>query len=115
MTVLQLRNDDVQIIPILVLDAAGDVVQAPPGDAFTVVSSDPSKLNAVVGQSSSGAQAVRINALVRLATGLSFTVNDSAGLKAFAEEVDIVEDTTPAAIGLDLAATEHEAQAVPTA
>ena len=111
---LQLPNDVVRTIPILANDAAGDVVPAPTGDTFSVVSSNPASLNAVIGQTVSGAPAVVINALVQVSPGLSFTVSDSAGLAAFTENVDIVQDTAPKAIGLDLAGETDAAQPVPT-
>lgn len=112
---LQLLNDEVMHIGILVLDAAGDTVPADPADVFTVVSSNPASLNAVIGTMASGAPAVVINALVVASPGLSFTVSDSAGLVVFTEQVDIVGDTKAVAIGLDLANPETSPQPVPTA
>jgi hypothetical protein len=111
----QLKNDAVDTIPILVRDAAGDVVPAPASDVFTVTSNNPLSLNVVMGQTAAGNPAVVANALVQVSPGLSFTVSDSAGLKAFDEGLDIVADTAPAAIGLDLANVTSATQAVPTA
>lgn len=111
---LQLPNDEVLTIGILVLDAAGDTVPAPSGDTFTVVSSNPASLDAVIGATPSGQPAVVMNALVQASLGLTVTVSDSAGLKAFTETVDIVADTKPAAVGLDLAHATSVVQPVPT-
>ena len=111
---LQLSNDVVETITILTLDAAGVVVPAPIGDTFTVVSSNPASLNAVMGTNAAGNPAVVINALVAASPGLTFTVSDSAGLTSFTETVDIVADTKPAAIGLDLTDIASVAQPAPT-
>jgi|SRR5712671_2517644 len=111
---LQLKNDVIETIPILTKDAAGDVVPAPAGDVFSVVSSNPASLNAAIGVDVAGHPAVVINALVQLSPGLSFTVSDSAGLTAFREDVDIVADVTPTAVGLDLTNITSAPQPVPT-
>ena len=114
MASLELSNAVVETITILTRDAAGDVVPAPAGDVFTVVSSNPASLNAVIGADSKGAPAVVINALVQASPGLSFTVSDSAGLAVFTEDVDIVSDLTPKALGLDLANIESASQPIPS-
>jgi hypothetical protein len=111
---LQLKNDEVMHIGILTLDNVGGIVPAAAGDVFSVVSSNPASLNAVIGTMASGAPAVVINALVQESPGLTFTVSDSAGLAVFTETVDIVIDTTPTAMGLDLTTIETSAQPVPT-
>lgn len=110
-----LKNDAVVTIGILATDDAHDVVPAPANDAFSVVSSDPAKLHAAIGTNAAGHPAVIINALVRAATGLSFKVSDTAGLAAITQEVDIVDDTTPKAVGLDLAGAASAPQPVPPA
>src|SRR5579864_4387965 len=46
---LQLMNDEVMTIGILTLDNVGGTVPAAAGDVFTVVSSNPASLNAVMG------------------------------------------------------------------
>ncbi len=112
---LQLLNDEVMTIGILTLDNVGGTVPAAAGDVFTVVSSAPASLNAVMGTTAAGGPAVVINALVQVSPGLSFTVSDSAGLAAFTENVDIVDDTTPAAIGIDLTNATSVSQPAPTA
>jgi len=120
MSTTQLPNDEVLSIPIVVLDADGAVVPAPAGDVFTVVSSDPTKLGAVVGVMPAGPlaghPAVAINALIQASTPgvLSITVSDSAGLAIDTMGVDIVADTTPKAIGLDLTDAQAVPQPVPT-
>jgi|ERR1700733_5024914 len=112
---LQLKNDQVMTIGILTVDNMGTIVPAPVGDVYTVVSSLPASLNAVIGATAAGGPAVVLNALVEISPGLSFTVSDSAGLEAFTENVDIVEDFTPSAVGLDIADATSVAQALPTA
>lgn len=110
----ELPNDEVVTIPILVDDSSGDPVPAPAGDTFSVTSSSPS-LNAIIGATAAGNPAVVINATVKASPGLSFTVSDSAGLTSFTQMVDIVPDTTPSAITLDLADATEVSQPVPTA
>jgi hypothetical protein len=52
--------------------------------------------------------------LVQASPGLSITVSDSAGLSSFTQLVDIVQDATPKAIMLDVAAATEVSQPVPT-
>jgi hypothetical protein len=117
MATWQLKNDKVDTFTILVLDPAGGVVPAPSGDVFAVTSSDSTKLNAVIGQDSKGNPAVVINALIQQSTpgSLSYTLSDSAGLTKFVEQVDIVQDVTPTALGVDLTNVEETSQPVPSA
>ncbi len=110
----ELLNDEVVTIPILTDDAGGDPVPAPAGDTFSVVSSNPASLNAVIGTTSAGNPAVVINALVQQSPGLTIVVSDSAGLSAFTQIVDIVADTTPKAITLDIADATEVSQPTPT-
>jgi hypothetical protein len=112
---LQLKNDTIMTIGILVFDAIGNVGPAPAGDVFAVVSSNPASLNAVIGTTAAGAPAVVLNALVQVSPGLSIEISDSSGLTVFDEAVDIVEDFSPTATGLDLANAEISAQPIPTA
>ena len=91
----ELSNDWVLIIPIHVTTATGVVVPAPAGDTFTVVSSDPASLAAVVGADASGNPIVTVNALVDLASNITVTLTDSTGLVASTAIFDIVADTTP--------------------
>jgi hypothetical protein len=111
----ELPNDVVRTIGILTETAAGTVEPAPAGDVFTVVSSNPASLNAVIGATAAGNPAVVLNALVDVSPGLSVVVSDSAGLVALTQLVDIVMDVTPTNIQLDLANATSVAQPVPTA
>jgi hypothetical protein len=115
----ELVNDAVVDIMITTIDAAGNLVPAPAGDTFTVVSSDTASLNAVIGTMPSGAFAgktsLRINALVQLKAGMTVTVSDSAGLSTDVQTIDIVADATAKAITLDLVDAVLTPQAVPAA
>jgi len=111
----ELLNDEVVTIPILTDDASGDPVPAPAGDTFTVVSSNPASLGAAIGATAAGNPAVVLTPLVRVSPGLSITVNDSAKLSSYTQAVDIVADTTPQAITLDIADATEVSQPVPTA
>ncbi|HEY0341118.1 MAG TPA: hypothetical protein VGC34_09955 [Steroidobacteraceae bacterium] len=99
---IQLPNDEIVGYHILALDAEGDVVNAPAGDAYAVKVSDPASLNAVITTDVRGAPIVKFNALVATASGITFEVSDTAGEKVFDGAVDIVVDTRPVAVGLDL-------------
>jgi hypothetical protein len=110
----ELASDEVATITILVRDAGGDVVSAPSGDTFSVTSSLPNSLAATIGADAHGAPAVVLTPLVVASPGISISVSDSAGLAAFTQVVDVVADTTPKAIGLDLATVEETPQATPT-
>lgn len=105
----EIPNDIIATIPILVDDAAGEPVPAPAGDVFTAVSSSPSLGVAINGSS------LVLTPLVQASPGISVTVSDSAGLASFTQIVDIVQDTTPKAITLDLAHVTGAPQPVPTA
>lgn len=111
----ELPNDEIDTITIKTQNAAGTTEPAPAGDVFTVVSSNPASLNAVLGTDAGGAPAVVMNALVQESPGITVTVSDSAGLSAFVLTVDIVVDVTPTNIILDIADATHTSQAVPTA
>jgi hypothetical protein len=114
---IQLANDEILIIPILTDNADGMPVPPPAGDTFSVSSSSPS-LSAVIDTTTlvpPGTPGVKINATVQVSPGLSFTVADSSGLMAFTQGVDIVADTTPKLITLDVAHEVVQSQAVPTA
>jgi hypothetical protein len=114
---IPLPNDEVLIVPILTDDTAGVPVPPPAGDIFSVVSSSPS-LTAVIDTTTlvpAGTPGVKINAMVQVSPGLSFTVSDSAGLTTIVQGVDIVADTTPKAITLDIAHAVVQTQPVPAA
>ena len=111
----ELPNDEIVSIPIMTTNAAGVTEPNPAGDTFSVVSSNPASLNAVIGTMADGTTpAVVINALVQVSPGLTITVSDSAGLAAFTLTVDIVQDVTPANIVLDVADATKTSQPVPT-
>ena len=102
----ELADDTVAAIAIHTVDAAGDVVPAPAGDVFSAVSSDSTKMTAMIGTMPSGpmagAVALILTPLVKLAPGLSATVTDTAALTMEVLPVDIVADLTPKAISLDV-------------
>jgi hypothetical protein len=112
---LQLDSDTIATLTILVYDASGAIVPAPSGDQFSVVSSNPASLGAAIGKDANGNPAVVLTPLVQASPGLSVTVSDSIGLAAFTEGVDIVEDTVPKALGLDLVHAATASQPVPSA
>jgi hypothetical protein len=114
---IELANDEVLIIPILTDDSVGVPVPPPAGDTFAVVSSSPS-LVATIDTTTlvpAGTPGVKLVPTVQVSPGLSFTVSDSAGLTAFVQGVDIVADTTPKAITLDIANEVVQSQPVPAA
>ena len=109
----QLPNDWVVTATIVVQDAAGDMVPAPAGDVFSVVSNNPASLQAVMGTDADGNPAVVFNALVQVSPGVSMTISDSAGLTVDTVMIDIVQDMMPVAVGLNLATITHVTQPVP--
>jgi len=110
-----LLNDEVYNIPILTKDANGDVVPAPAGDVFSVVSSDPTSLGVAIGQTASGAPACIATPLKQTATGITITLSDSDGLTSDIETVDIGPDVAPKSDFLNLAGATTTPQAVPPA
>jgi hypothetical protein len=111
----QLQNDWVVSVPVVAHDAAGDVVPAPSGDVFSVSADNAASLNVAIGTMSNGNPAIVMNALVQVSPGINVTLSDSAGLEVDTFAVDIVQDVTPTALGVDFTATEHTMQPVPTA
>lgn len=123
----QLENDAVVAWPILTTNAGGLVEPAPSGDVFTVVSSNPASMNAVIGTATfppatTPAPAVLTNALVAESDpgnhggGLTFTITDSAGLKsATSPLIDIVVDATPVALDVGTTPVVVGSQPAPTA
>lgn len=103
-----LANDDVQTIPIMGKDAAGDLVALPAGRTPTLVNSDPASLNAVI----NGTDLV-INALVDTASNITVEIDDGT-LQPFMFVIDIVEDVAPTSVALDLSSVTHAPQARPT-
>ena len=88
--------------------ATGALVPVDPADVFTVVSSDPTNLNAVVDQNAAGQTTVSVNWLhttTPMLTGVGIALTDSQGNTADnAELFDMVPPAHVAAqIGLDIA------------
>lgn len=111
----ELPNDEILTVTIKATNSAGVFEPIPTGDTFTVVSSDPASLNAVMGTDASGNQAVLVNALVQHASNVTVTVTDSAGLTAATQIFDVVDDVTATALALDLTTATHTPQPVPAA
>ena len=110
-----LLNDGVYTVPIQATDSAGAVVPLESGDTYTVVSSAPTSLGAAMGSTAAGNAAVVLTPLVQTATGITITVSDANGLTAATAIFDIVADTTPVALVLDLPDATHVPQPVPSA
>jgi hypothetical protein len=109
----ELPNDEILTITMKATNSAGAFEPIPSGDVFTVVSSDPASLNAVMGTDAAGNVAVVVNALKQAASNVTVTVTDSAGLTAATQIFDIVTDATPTALALDLVDATHVPQPVP--
>ena len=109
-----LPNNQILTASIHVTDGAGGLEPAPVGDVFTVVSSNPVSLAAVLGTDAAGGPAVVMNALVAAGTGYTVTVTDAAGLTSSVTTIDIVADTSPANVVLDMVDATHVSQPVPT-
>jgi hypothetical protein len=113
----EIPNNTAPAIAIHTVDAPGDVVPAPSGDVFSAVSSDPTKMTAAIGTMPSGPMtgkvALILTPLVKLASGLTVTVTDTAALTLVVQTVDIVADLTPKAISLDIVDAVFTPQAVP--
>jgi hypothetical protein len=105
----ELASDEVATVTIIARDTGGDIVPAPNGDVFTAVSSNPASLGVAV----NGNTEVW-TPLVVASPGITVTTSDSAGLVVSVQIVDIVADTTPKAVGLDLANVVLTPQATPT-
>lgn len=89
-----------------------------PTDVFTVVSSDPTNLQAVVGTNAAGQTEIAVNWLhttTPMLTGVGISITDSAGnIADNAETFDMVAPAfVPAQIGIDVAAVTETPQAVP--
>lgn len=109
----ELPNDEVVTITIKTTNSVGTVEPAPAGDVFSVTSSAPASLQAVIGADAGGNPAVVLTPLVRVSPGITVTVTDKAGLTAATQVVDIVVDVTPTNIILDVADATHVSQPVP--
>ncbi len=115
MSNFELPNDEVVTITIKTTNEAGVVEPYPPGDVFSVVSSNPTSLKAVIGTDAGGNPAVVLTPLVQASPNITVTVTDSAGLSQAVQIVDIVPDVTDTNIVLDVADAVKTPQAVPTA
>jgi hypothetical protein len=111
----ELTDDSVVTITIKTTNSAGVVEPYPPGDVFSVVSSNPASLTAAIGKDAGGNPAVVLTPLVQASPGLTVTVSDSAGLAQFVQIVDIVQDVADTNIILDLTTATKVSQPVPTA
>lgn len=111
---IALKSNEVLKFAILVMDADGAVMAAPPGDTFTAMSHSPAELEVTIGTMAHGAPAVVLTPLVHAAVNLKFEVHDSLGLKMFEDTVTISTDAPKAtAIGLDLMEPESSAHTMP--
>jgi len=119
---IQLPNDAVTYYPIVTLNAGGQVVPAQAGDTFSVSTTGTAQLAVAIAPlpvgspdgPPAGTPSVEFTPLVQTATDVPFTVTDADGLTAFDGAVDIVQDLTPKAIGLDLTSPVTTPQPVPT-
>lgn len=98
--------------------ATGALDPVDPADVFTVVSSDPANLQAVIGTNASGQTEVAVNWLHTtspMLTGVGISISDSAGNTADnAETFDMVAPThVPDQIGIDTAGVTETPQPVP--
>ena len=111
---LELLNDTVVTIPIQTQEAAGQVVPAPAGDTFTVVSSNSASLGAAIAADASGNPTLVLTPLVQASPGITVTVSDADGLVQAVQLCDIVADLTPTNVVLDIADETTSPQPVPT-
>ena len=109
----ELPNDWVLNIPIEVTNSSGTPEPMLPGDVFSVVSSNPTFLKAIVTTDANGNAIVQVNALLPVSTDITVTLSDSAGLIVDAQIFDIVVDQTATNTFLNMAAATHTSQAVP--
>lgn len=110
----ELPMGETAFLAIHTVDKAGDVVPAPAGDVFSASSADEAMIVASVDVMPSGplqgTPALKMVS-VALASGVSVTISDSAGLQIDTILVDVVADLTPSAITVD----EADAVFVPNA
>jgi hypothetical protein len=108
-----LLNDRVYSVPIQAINGAG-AVEPDPNDVFTAVSASPS-LGAAIAMDASGNPMLVLTPMVQAGTGYLVSVSDQNNLKAVSATFDIVQDTTPVALQLDLADATSVPQPVPAA
>jgi len=83
----QLKTDTVETMTVLFADPTR------PGNSITVISSDPARLETVVGRDSSGRTAIVLTPLTdEEVAGLSVTVCGADGTPVFTRNVDLVAD-----------------------
>jgi hypothetical protein len=100
----ELLSNRVVTIPILTTDASGKALAPPADDVFSVVSSLPSVLRAVIGSTASRAPAIVINALVQQQINPTppdhyVTVSDTREPTVFKQVVDTTQSNVPLPIG----------------
>jgi hypothetical protein len=115
MSNFQLLDDETATITIKTTDDSGTTEPVPAGDVFTAVSAKPASLQAAIGADAAGNPALILTPLVQASTSIAVTVSDSKGLAEASLAVDIVQDTRPANIVLDVADATFTPQAAPTA
>lgn len=98
--------------------STGSLDPVDPADVFTVTSSDPTNLQAVVGVNASGQTEIAVNWLHTtnpMLTGVGISITDSAGNVADnAETFDMVAPAfVPDQIGIDVVNVTETPQAVP--
>lgn len=113
-----LRLDVIASFVITETNAAGALVPVDPNDVFTVTSSDPTNLSAVIGKNDAGQTTVVCNWLHSVTpalVGVGISISDSAGNTAdSAESFDMVAPSfVPAQIGIDTVNVATTPQVVP--
>lgn len=118
MAAYPLKLNKVAHFVLTLTNASGGLDPVDPSDVFTVTSSDPTNLQAVIGQNASGQTEVAVSWLHTtdpMLTGVGISLTDSAGNTADnAETFDMVApDHVPDQIGIDTAAVTETDQPVP--
>lgn len=118
MAAYPLKLNKVAHFVLTLTNAAGGLDLADPTDVFTVTSSDPTNLGAVIDKNAAGQTTVSVNWLHTtspMLTGVGISITDSAGNTADnAETFDMVAaDHVPDAIGIDKAGVIETDQPVP--
>lgn len=118
MAAYQLKTNVVAHFVITETDPSGALVPVDPADVFTVVSSDPTNLQAVIDKNDAGATTLSVNWLhttTPMLTGVGVSITDSQGNTADnAETFDMVAPAHVAdQIGIDVPNVVETPQAVP--
>lgn len=113
-----LKLDKVAHFVVTLTNASGGLDPVDPSDVFTVTSSDPTNLEAVVGTNAAGQTEIAVRWLHTtdpMLTGVGISISDSAGNVADnAETFDMVAaDHVPDQIGIDLSGVTETSQPVP--